>query len=65
MQDQNSKTITQKDIDDLLKAIQRLSAAGNRDQAAQMMAMLQNMMENLHMSQGGQRRRPEPARTRR
>ena len=54
MQDQNSKTITQKDIDDLLKEIQRLSQAGQREQAAQMMAMLQNMMENLHMSQGGQ-----------
>ncbi len=54
MQDQNSKTITQKDIDDLLKEIQRLSQAGQREQAAQMMAMLQNMMENLRMSQGGQ-----------
>jgi uncharacterized protein (TIGR02302 family) len=54
MQGQNSKTITQKDIDDLLKAIQQMSAAGNREQAAQMMAMLQNMMENLHMSQSGQ-----------
>ena len=54
MQGQNSKTITQKDIDDLLKEIQHLSQAGKREQAAQMMAMLQNMMENLHMSQGGQ-----------
>ena len=52
MQDQNSKNITQKDIDDLLKEIQRLSQAGQREQAAQMMAMLQNMMENLRMSQG-------------
>lgn len=54
MQGENSRTITQKDIDDLLKEIQRLSQAGQRDQAAQMMALLQNMMENLHMSQGGQ-----------
>ena len=53
MQDQNSKNITQKDIDDLLKEIQRLSQAGQREQAAQMMAMLQSMMENLRMSQGG------------
>jgi uncharacterized protein (TIGR02302 family) len=52
MQDQNSKSITQKDIDDLLKEIQRLSQASQREQAAQMMAMLQNMMENLRMSQG-------------
>ena len=52
MQDQNSKNITQKDIDDLLKEIQRLSQSGQREQAAQMMAMLQNMMENLRMSQG-------------
>ena len=54
MQSQNSKTITQKDIQDLLKAIEQMAAAGNRQQAAQMMAMLQAMMENLHMAKGGQ-----------
>ena len=53
MQAQNQKNITQKDIDDLLKVIQQLAASGNRQQAAQMMAMLQQMMENLKMSQSG------------
>jgi uncharacterized protein (TIGR02302 family) len=53
MQDENAKTITQKDIDDVLKAIQQLSAAGQREQAARMLAMLQNMLENLKVSQGG------------
>lgn len=56
MQGQNSKTITQKDLDDLLKAIQQMAAAGNREGAQQMMAMLQNMLENMKVSreQGGQ-----------
>jgi uncharacterized protein (TIGR02302 family) len=49
---QDSKTLTQKDLEDLLKAIQQMSAAGNREQAAQMMAMLQNLLENLKMQQG-------------
>ena len=53
MQDGNSKTVTQKDIEDVLKAIQQLSAAGNREAAAKMLAVLQNMLENLKVSQGG------------
>ena len=54
MQSQDTKTLTQKDLQDLLKAIQQMAAAGNREQAAQMMAMLQNLLENLKMSQSGQ-----------
>jgi hypothetical protein len=53
MQGQDSKTLTQKDLEDLLKAIQQMAAAGNREQAAQMMAMLQNLLENLKMAQSG------------
>ena len=53
MQGQNQKNITQQDLDDLLKVIQQLAAAGNREQAQQMMNMLQAMMENLHMAQKG------------
>ena len=52
MQGQNSKTITQKDLNDLLKAIQQMAAAGNREGAQQMMAMLQNMLENMKVSRG-------------
>ncbi len=47
-----TKTLTEKDIQDLLKAIQQMSAAGNREQAAQMMAMLQSLMENMRVTQG-------------
>jgi uncharacterized protein (TIGR02302 family) len=54
MQSQDTKTLTQKDLQDLLKAIQQMAAAGNREQAAQMMAMLQNLLENLKMAKGGQ-----------
>jgi hypothetical protein len=55
-QGQQSKTITQKDLDDLLKAIQQMSASGDREGAQRAMAMLQNLMENLKVSkgQGGQ-----------
>jgi uncharacterized protein (TIGR02302 family) len=51
-QGQQSKTITQKDLDDLLKAIQQMSASGNRQGAQQAMAMLQNLLENLKTAQG-------------
>ena len=53
MQGQNSKTITQKDLDDLLKAIQQMAASGNREGAQQMMAMLQSMLENMKVSREG------------
>jgi membrane protein implicated in regulation of membrane protease activity len=49
----DTKTITDQDIQQLLKAIQDLSASGNRQQAAQMLALLQQLLENLHLSQGG------------
>lgn len=48
----DTKTITEKDIQDLMKAIQQLAASGNREMAAQMLAMLQSMMENMHMARG-------------
>ncbi|HWC63549.1 MAG TPA: DUF4175 family protein, partial [Rhizomicrobium sp.] len=54
MQSQDTKQLTQKDLQDLLKAIQQMAAAGNREQAQQMMAMLQNLLENLKVSKGGQ-----------
>ncbi len=54
MQAQNQRNVTQKDLDDLLKVIKQLAASGNREQAAQMMAMLQQMMENLRMAQQSQ-----------
>ena len=55
-QGQQSKTVSQKDLDDLLKAIQQMAASGDREGAQKAMAMLQNLMENLKVSkdQGGQ-----------
>ena len=48
----DTKTITDDDIQNLLKEIQQLSASGNREMAARMLALLQNLLENLHMAQG-------------
>ena len=54
----NAKVLNPQDLQDLLNAIQQLAQTGARGQAAQMLAMLQSLLENLHMSagngQGGQ-----------
>ena len=44
----------QQDLQKMMEMIQKLTAAGQREQAAQMLALLQNMLENLRMSPGGQ-----------
>ena len=50
------------DLQKLMQAIQQLSHSGNREQAAQMLAVLQNMLENMRISQPGQRPgRQQPA----
>lgn len=50
----NAKVLKTEDIEALLKAIQQMAQTGSRDKAAQMLALLQSLLENLHMSQGGQ-----------
>ncbi len=52
----NTKTLQFSDLQKLMQAIQQLSASGNREQAAQMLAALQNMLENMRISRsaGGQ-----------
>ncbi|HXM00463.1 MAG TPA: DUF4175 family protein, partial [Rhizomicrobium sp.] len=45
--------ISPDDLEKLLKAIEQAAQAGSRQSAAQMLAMLQNLLENLHMTQGG------------
>jgi uncharacterized protein (TIGR02302 family) len=50
--DANAKQLGMGDLDALLKAIQQWSESGNRDMAAQALAMLQSMLENLHVQQG-------------
>ncbi len=47
-----TKVLGQQDLDALLKAIQQLAQSGARDQAAQMLALLQNLLENLRLSSG-------------
>ena len=49
----DAKELGMKDVQDLLKMIQQLSQAGDRQKAAQLLAMLQSMLENMRMSQGG------------
>ncbi len=47
-----AKILGQQDLDALLKAIEQLAQSGARVQAQQLLAVLQNLLENLHMSQG-------------
>jgi uncharacterized protein (TIGR02302 family) len=51
--DPNAKTLGFDDLQKMIQAIQQLSASGNREQAAQMLAALQSMLENMRMSQSG------------
>lgn len=50
----NAVTLNQNDIQKMMEMIQKLSQAGQREQAAQMLALLQNMLENMRMVPGGQ-----------
>ena len=48
-----AKMLSQEDLETLLKTIEQMAQTGSREQAAQLLAMVQNMLENLQMSQGG------------
>src|SRR5262249_57361399 len=48
--DPNAKTLGFDDLQKMMQAIQQLSQSGNREQAAQMLAALQNMLENMRIS---------------
>ncbi len=48
----NAKVLSQDDLETMLKAIEQLAQTGAREQAAQMLAMLQNMLENMQMMAG-------------
>jgi uncharacterized protein (TIGR02302 family) len=50
---QQTMNISPDDLDKLLKAIQQAAQSGSRESAARMLAMLQSLLENLHMTQGG------------
>jgi uncharacterized protein (TIGR02302 family) len=47
----NTKTLSENDINTLLKTIQQLAQAGDREAAAKLMALLQSMLENMHTTQ--------------
>ncbi|MDE2013950.1 MAG: TIGR02302 family protein [Alphaproteobacteria bacterium] len=57
----NAKMLSQQDLEDLLKAIQQLAQTGARGQAAQALAMLQSLLENLQMQAGNGSGRQSPA----
>ncbi|HUO03448.1 MAG TPA: DUF4175 family protein [Rhizomicrobium sp.] len=48
--DPNIKNISPSDLEQMMKAIQQLAASGNREAAAQMLAALQNMLENMQIA---------------
>jgi uncharacterized protein (TIGR02302 family) len=47
-----TRTLSQKDLQALLKAIQQLAASGDREGAQKLMALLQQLLENLKLSGG-------------
>jgi uncharacterized protein (TIGR02302 family) len=48
----NAKVLKPQDLQALLNAIQQLAQNGSRAQAQQLLAMLQSLLENLHMTAG-------------
>ncbi len=48
----NAKVIKPEDLAALLKAIQQLAQTGDRTQAQQMLSLLQNLLENMHVTAG-------------
>ncbi len=47
-----AKVMSEQDLQALLNAIEQLSQSGDRAQASQMLALLQSLLENLHMTNG-------------
>jgi uncharacterized protein (TIGR02302 family) len=45
--------VSPQDLDKLLKALEDAAKSGSRQAANQMLSMLQSLLENLHMQQGG------------
>jgi uncharacterized protein (TIGR02302 family) len=48
----DAKVMSQQDLETLLKAIEQMAQSGDRAQAAQMLALLQSLLENLRMTNG-------------
>jgi len=50
--DQNARAIGMSELDALLRAIEALSQSGDRSRAAQLLALLQSMLENVQVASG-------------
>jgi uncharacterized protein (TIGR02302 family) len=48
----NAKVLRPQDLEAMLKAIQQLAQTGARGKAAEMLSMLENMLENMHAGSG-------------
>ncbi len=48
----DAKMLSEQDLQTLLKTIQQLAQSGAREQAQQMLALLQNLLENLRLTNG-------------
>ncbi|MGD0190467.1 MAG: DUF4175 family protein [Rhizomicrobium sp.] len=55
----NARTLSDQDIEAMLKAIQQMAQTGSREKADEMLAMLQGLLENLHMSNGSGKESPD------
>jgi hypothetical protein len=55
----NARTLSEQDIEAMLKAIQQMVQTGSREKADEMLAMLQGLLENLHMSNGSGKQSPD------
>lgn len=52
--DQNTRTLRQQDLNNMLDRLERLSRSGNKDAARQLLDQLAQMLENLQMARPGQ-----------
>jgi uncharacterized protein (TIGR02302 family) len=52
--DPNTKMLSQQDLKNMLDRLERMSRAGDKDAARQLLDQLQQMLENLQMAQPGQ-----------
>ncbi|MBN9043824.1 MAG: TIGR02302 family protein [Rhizobiales bacterium 62-47] len=52
--DQNTRTLRQQDLNNMLERMERLSRSGDKDAAKQLLDQLAQMLENLQMAQPGQ-----------
>jgi uncharacterized protein (TIGR02302 family) len=52
--DRNTRVMSQRDLDNMIERMERLSRSGDKDAARQLLEQLQQMLENLQMAQPGQ-----------